>query len=378
MAWTLRLPSGRWRAEYRDPHGRKRGQSFDRKADATRWLAAQTTAMARGDYVDPTLGRATLEDFWPRFQTSARNLRPSTQATYEALARVHILPQLGRARLGSITRLDIEEWLQGLQAAGVGPSTANAAHRVLRRVLQAACDAGLVARNPAAGVKAPRPPREEMRFLSPQEVHAIALEVQPRYRALIILLGFCGLRIGEATALAVSDLDLLRSEVRIRRAFAEVRGELLLGRPKTKAGARAVALPNFVREALSAHLSEFPSSPDSFLFTAPEGGAVRRSLFRTRVWQPALGRAGIANPLPRVHDLRHSAAAIAISAGAHPKLIQDMLGHASIVMTLDRYAHLFSSVGEDLARRVDELAGDSAPHMPRGRREEVASIERQR
>jgi integrase len=105
---------------------------------------------------------------------------------------------------------------------------------------------------------------------------------------------------------------------------------------------------------------------------------VRRSLFRTRVWGPAIKRAQIAEPLPRVHDLRHSAAAIAISASAHPKLIQAMLGHASIVMTLDRYGHLFSSVGEDLARRVDELAGDSAAHMPRGASQEPVTLRRAR
>lgn len=177
-------------------------------------------------------------------------------------------------------------------------------------------------------VQAPRAARAEMRFLSPSEVHTLADEVHPRYRALVLLLGFCGLRIGEATALSVTDLDLLRGQVRIRRSFAEVRGELHLGRPKTRAGTRSVALPAFVREALSEHLSEKHGAPHAFLFTAPEGGPVRRSLFRTRVSNPAVRRAGIADPLPRVHDLRHSAAAIAIQAGAHPKLIQDMLGHA--------------------------------------------------
>jgi integrase len=189
MPWTRRLPSGRWRAEFRDHHGRKRGRTFERKGGATRFLAEQTSAMSRGDYIDPQLGKVTLESFWPRFQSSARNLRPSTQATYETLARVHILPTLGGSRLGSLSRLDVEDWLQGLIAGGVGPSTANAAHRVLRRILQAACDAGLMARNPASGVKAPRPPREEMRFLSPAEIHAIAADVPERYRALVLCSG---------------------------------------------------------------------------------------------------------------------------------------------------------------------------------------------
>jgi hypothetical protein len=101
VGWVQRS-RGRWRAEWRDPRGRKRSKTFDRKADATRYLATQATAIARGDYVDPMLGKATLESFWPRFQSSARNLRPSTQATYEAIARVHILPQLGARPLGRL------------------------------------------------------------------------------------------------------------------------------------------------------------------------------------------------------------------------------------------------------------------------------------
>ena len=131
----------------------------------------------------------------------------------------------------------------------------------------------------------------------------------------------------------------------------------------------------FRREALSEHLGEKHWAHNSFVFTAPKGGPVRRSLFRTRVWDPAVRAAGIAEPLPRVHDLRHSAAAVAIQAGAHPKLIQEMLGHASIVMTLDRYGHLFSSVGEDLARRVDDL-GRFAAHMPRAASQEPTPLRR--
>jgi integrase len=180
--------------------------------------------------------------------------------------------------------------------------------------------------------------------------------------------------VGEAAALTLEDIDLLRAEVRVQRNLVEVRGEVTIGRPKTQASARSVALPSFVREALQSHVETFPTSVEGFVFSGPEGGPLRRSLFRRRVWHPALKRCGTATPLPRIHDLRHSAAAIAIQAGAHPKLIQAMLGHDSITTSLDRYGHLFSSVGEELARRVDELGRDSAAHLPRERREEVVSL----
>jgi integrase len=113
-----------------------------------------------------------------------------------------------------------------------------------------------------------------------------------------------------------------------------------------------VALPARVAEAIEDHLAR-PGTTDR-LFTSPTGGPLRPSMFRQRVWGPAVRRSGLA-PL-RVHDLRHTAVALAVQAGAHPKAIQEMLGHGSITVTLDRYGHLFPSLSEDVADRVDEVA----------------------
>jgi integrase len=125
-----------------------------------------------------------------------------------------------------------------------------------------------------------------------------------------------------------------------------------VGPTKTKGSRRAIQLPQAVADALASHLAAFPVGPDGLVFTAEGGGCVRRTNFRRRVWVPALLEAGI-EPLPRVHDLRHSAATLALEAGVHPKIVQAMLGHSRIGTTLDRYSHVTDRLTEEAADRLD-------------------------
>lgn len=153
--------------------------------------------------------------------------------------------------------------------------------------------------------------------------------------------------------LRVGDVDFLRSRLTVAEAIVEVGGRLYRGGTKTGAQ-RMVTLPRSVTEALAAHLAAFPPGPEGLVFTAPEGGPLRRSSFRSRVWLPATR--GVKLEGLRVHDLRHTAAALAITAGAHPKAISERLGHASITTTLNTYGHLFPALDEELAGRLDEMA----------------------
>jgi integrase len=182
---------------------------------------------------------------------------------------------------------------------------------------------------------------------------------------------------------------MLRRRARIVEALYEDRGGLRFGPPKTKQSIRAIALPSFVADALAAHLDAFPPGSEGFVFTTgargsdrppkEAGGPVRPSNFRHRIWHPAVKRAGIAPPRPRVHDLRHTAAALAIQAGAHPKQIQEQLGHSSITVTLDRYGHLFESLAEELAARLDLLWSPRPAEQMRNRAVgEVVSLEEAR
>jgi integrase len=323
-----------------------------------------------------------LERFWDeRMVGVLAGRRAATRAQDRVLFDRYIRPELGHRQLSSVDRLDIEEFVETLRGREVGAHTIAATYRVLRRILSAAEQSGIVGRNVARGVAVPQAETSEQHFLSPEDIHRIAGAIDPRYRALVLLMGFSGLRIGEAAALRVSDLDLLRRRVTITRAVSEVAGKVTFGPTKTGTS-RAVGIPAFVAEAIGQHLAAHPAERDGLVFTAPGGGVLYRTTFRRRAFTPALAKAGLPHTFEggktcrwcqdareahtdavRVHDLRHSAVAIAISAGAHPKQIQAMAGHASIQVTFNRYGHLFESLSEALADKLDAIGRRSAAFL---------------
>jgi integrase len=131
---------------------------------------------------------------------------------------------------------------------------------------------------------------------------------------------------------------------------------LYVGPLKTKESRRVVTIPAFLAEELGQHLERYPS-PD-LIFPGPSGGPLRRTNFGHRFWAPAVKAAGI-SPMPTFHHLRHTAAALAIMEGAHPKAIQARLGHASITTTLNLYGHLFPSLDVELAERLDDVRAEA-------------------
>jgi integrase len=175
----------------------------------------------------------------------------------------------------------------------------------------------------------------------------------------VALLAYGGLRLGEAAALRVRNVDPLRRRVVVAESVTEVGGRLEWGTPKSHR-TRALTIPRFVAEALAAHLNRsYPdgAEPEDLVFRSPRGGPLRQANLRVRVWAPALTRAKIPAGL-RIHDLRHTAAALLIDAGAHPLAVKEHLGHASIETTMNLYGHLFPEVRERLAEALD--AGHAA------------------
>lgn len=331
-----------------------RSKAFRTKDEALKYQAKVATEQATGTYVDPTLGKVTLASWWAQYEDQmGPGLKPSTLAEYGSRMRTHILPHLGQKQLASIKRLTVTGWVGKLNQNGTSPATIRAAHRVLRTVLGAARQAGIIGTNPAEGIGTPKAPREEQHPLTPAELQAAAEATEPRYRAMVLLMGWGGLRIGEATALRAEHLNLPQGRVQVLDAYSEVGGRLILGRTKNNRG-RVVTLPSSVTQALRDHLDTYPPGPYGLVFTAKEGGPIRRTNFYHRAWIPALKAAGIGHR--RIHDLRHTAVSLAIQVGAHPKEIQARAGHSSINVTMDTYGHLFPGQDENLAARLDQLA----------------------
>jgi integrase len=308
-----------------------------------------------------TLARWTAE-----WQRTVVHLRPTTQRIYDANLRNHILPELGDVPLAKLTPSMLRGWLAGLTtkegAHGRSLSLGSVAqvYRILNRVLAAAVDNESLGRNPLRGVKAPRVAAEPMRFLSHEEVATLAEGIDPRYRALVLVAAYSGLRAGELIGLRRHRVDLLRRTISVVEQVQYIGGRMLESVPKSSAGRRQVAVPSLVAGVLQDHLARYsePGS-DGLVFPAPEGGYLRLENVRKRAWNPAIAAAGVA-PL-RLHDLRHTCASLAIAAGADVKVLQRMMGHASAALTLDRYGHLMPGQAQSVADRLDEMARRARP-----------------
>jgi integrase len=283
-------------------------------------------------------------------------LRPGTRVLYGYLLRRFLLPSFATTPLGKLDPLTVRTWLAGLHQAGeVTPTTIAKAYRLLRRILNVAVEAGYLPRNPCAvkgaGIERPR----EMRHVSIPQLMALAEAVPGRYRALILVAGFGGLRWAELVGLRRRHVDLANAGVHVVEQAAEVSGTIIILPPKTAAGRRFVTLPAVAMTALAAHLDRYSAAGlDALVFSNSRGTYLNRANFNRLVWRPATDRVGLDGV--RFHDLRHTAATLAAAAGATTKELMERMGHTSPAIAL-RYQHVMTDRQKILAAALDLLAG---------------------
>ena len=273
---------------------------------------------------------------------------------------------VGRTAIADLRFSDVQAWVAELSAKR-GPVIVATAYSVLARILDDAVRDRSLVSNPARGVKLPkRPPRRNV-YLTVGQLNRLADEAG-RYRSLVLLLGVGGLRWGEAAGLRVSDIDFLRRRIELHRNAVTVGRHTYVGTLKSNKN-RTVALPASVIDAL-AQTAEGKGRND-LLWPSQTGSYLAPPAARESWLAGAVARCQKADPtFPRVtaHALRHTAASLAISAGANPKVVQRMLGHASAAMTLDVYADLFESDLDTVADRLETVLRDSPSRRDHERR----------
>jgi integrase len=349
-----------WQARYRLPDGRQRSRQFARKVDAERFLRQLEHDQIRGTWVDPALGRVTFAEYAIEWSRSLGHLQPGTRANIAGRLSNHLLPYFGPMPLGAIRPADARAWVAEMIGKGLAAGTINATYRTLGKVLRTAEIDGLIGRSPLVGVDLPREAaRAEMVFLSAVEVVALAEAIADRFAALIYTAAYSGLRWGELAGLHEERLELARGVIHVVEALSEVDGHLHLKSTKT-GGTRTVSLPPFLVAMLAEHLSRYPSRA-GHVFSSAEGFPLRRRNFYRRRFKPAVIAAGL-DPRLRFHDLRHTCTALLISQGAHPKEIQERLGHSTIRLTFDRYGHLFPSLDARLRDGLEALYQEAVVH----------------
>lgn len=363
-----KLPNGRWEASYRDPAGRERVKHHRTRIEADRWLAAVKHQLHGGDYIDPRLGRRPFAAWATDWLATTAHVRPKTRAHYESILRIHVLPAFADEPVHAVATSDVRRFVAERVASGAAPGTVRSARKVLRLVLATAVQEGALRSNPCDGVRVPASPKAEMVFLTAEQVEALATAIDRRYATLIRLAAYTGLRAGEICALRVGRIDLDAGRITVAESVTEVPGlGLWFSEPKTYER-RSVTLPGFLAEELAAHLEGRPDGPSALVFSSPEGSTLHHKNFYRRQFKPALARAGLP-PGTRFHDLRHTCAALCIALGAHPKAIQERLGHSSITVTLDRYGHLFPKLDETLTKQLDDLYQDAVLRYAHPRRQ---------
>ncbi len=219
-------------------------------------------------------------------------------------------------------------------------------------MLNVAVEHELLARSPCASLSGPKVEATEMRFLTAEEVQRLAEEISPQFRTLVYTAAYTGMRWGELIGLRRGSVDLAAPAITVVDQLVIVGGRWVRKTPKTSAGRRRITMPGFLIDLLRAQLEERAGPvPDSIVFPNGAGQPIHPSSFNGNHWKPAKERAGVAGV--RFHDLRHTAVAMAIAEGAHPKTIQARMGHASVQITLDRYGHLFPELDEQVAEGLD-------------------------
>ena len=395
MASIHNTPAGNWRATWRDPSGKQCSKTFPTKREARAFLAEIGSSLNHGAYIDPRAGKAK---FGPYALTwlAARNTEATSAVRDESYLRVHVLPKWADYPFGGITHSLTQAWVTELSGR-LAPATVAKLLQLTSSVFASAIRDRLISVNPCDGVKLPAIRRTDDfgRIVTVEEFRdALLPEIPDRYRAMVGLAGGCGLRWGEDTGMCLDAVNLKDETVSVIRTAIEVNGTVSLKPyPKSKAGRRTIPIPTWAAELVERHLKAYPSGPVGQLFTNLDGGPLRRSMFRTRVWRPALVRAGLlgsvtdkgdgtwlaswldADDLPRVdtaktraaaigivnrnaasglrfHDCRHSYATWLVSAGVPINEVARVLGHSQISTTLNRYTHVLPNPDERIRKAL--------------------------
>lgn len=342
-----------WQAITRLPNGKQTAKTERRKVDAERWLKETEANALKGTAVATKRGKTPYAELLDRWLKAHRHdgRRPSSVARDESYVKNHVRPRWEEWQLVAIERADVQEWVNELADSGLAPATVRKVYNLFSASLEWAVDERYLGVSPCQRIALPKVKPTRMRFLTPGEVGRLADAMDERYRALVLVGGYAGLRIGELVALHREDVDLAKRQVRVTRTASWVKGHLHLNEPKTAAGRRSVGLPAFVAEALAEHLEGHAG--ETIVFPAPGGGYLQPTLFRARQFVPAVKEAKL-EPL-RIHDLRHTAVSLWIASGADAKRVAARAGHSSVAFTLDRYGHLFPDTEDDLMGRLHEV-----------------------
>jgi integrase len=370
----------RWRA-----NGRFKQRSFTVQRDAERFALKVENEIAEGNSTEPLVrnSKTFREVAEASLAASAPHIKPSTLSGYEIAYRVHIYPTFGSRRVSTITSLEVEAWLAGMQnkvSERTGRPLTTASIRgamiALGKAFGYAAKHRLIAVNPTAAVAMPRKTSATPVFLDAGQVEQIAavLDAHHPYGLMVRVAAYTGLRAGELAALRIRDVNFLRRHIEVRRTAQRRAGEWHFGTPKSARSSRDVPLRRDLLEALAAYLTEHPhrGNPDAGLWPGRvQGGfgasksalAFDRQLDIASVYRHYFSPVAADLGLPGLkwHSLRHTYASLMAGAGIDIYKVSRWMGHSNVAITDGIYTHLFATDHSADMDRLDAFLATPSP-----------------
>lgn len=360
--WLVRVflgrdpDTGKRRYHNRTIHGTKK--------DAERYLTSALRNRDLGTLVEPV--RTTLNSYLERWlEISAKpRVRPRTLQDYTWLLSHYVKPELGERRIDLLRPLDVQGLYTSMLERGISGRTIRYTHAVLSSALKQAVRWRLLSSNPAAEVDLPRLCRREMRALTSQEATRFCQAADRDHRGLLfVFLLATGMRPSEALGLQWKEVDLKRGTVAVRRTLVRIKKKWHLAEPKTTKSRRTIPLPASMIHSLGAHRRRQAElrlrlgadyQDHDLVFATDRGVPLDLRNLNQRHLKPILRAAGLPVTI-RTYDLRHTCATLLLAAGENPKVVAERLGHASVTLTLDTYAHVLPGMQEQAAAKLEAI-----------------------
>jgi integrase len=358
---------GRWAASI-TLEGRKRKTFYGKtRKEVQEQLKIVLREQQQGSLV--TGPQQKVEQFLTQWleDVQKQSVRARTYERYEEIVRLHLLPGIGHHPLQKLSPQHLQSFYTQKLRDGLSATTVTSFHNVLHKALETAVRWNLIARNPCDLVSPPRRKRFEIQPLSTEQVRQLLAAAHGhRLEALFILALATGMRRGEILGLKWQDINFTTSTLQVRRILTRVPTKMpgkgyVEAEPKTEKGRRSILLPTFAVEALKQHRlrqleAKLKAGPawreHDYVFCTTVGTHLNPTRDVLDQLKTLLQKAGL--PDLRFHDLRHSAATMLLSMGVHPKVVQELLGHSQISMTMDVYSHVLPTMQQDAMNRLNE------------------------
>jgi integrase len=341
---SIYFSNNRWVAQITLPNGKRKSKSNKNKSVVLDWLIAQRGQLQKGLFIDDE--KIKVGEYLDRYteDVASHNLRPRSLTRHISLINNHIKPEIGNIRLSALRPDHVQRLYSKKLNEGLSPRTVQYIHAVLHKSLNQAVKWGLVARNVSNLVEKPRPKKKTFKTWNVKQVKQFLSAVADhRYYPIYLLAVFSGMRQGEI--LGLYHEDIRDCTIHVKRQVSAIAGQgLVITEPKTEKARRPISITPEVAEALG--------EGEGLIFKTRSGRPISpRNLLRH--FKSVIAQEGL--PEIRFHDLRHFHATALLTAGVHPKVVQERLGHSQISLTLDTYSHVIPSMQEEAIDKFTEL-----------------------